>query len=195
MRRRNARYAVALVTVAFAMGGLAFASAPLYRLFCAVTGLGGTPQRAVETPAAPYRSRVITVRFDANVHPDLPWSFAPGVREMVVNVGEPALAVYRARSRSASPSTGTATFNVTPGKAGPYFSKLDCFCFEAQTLAAGEEAELAVSFFVDPAIMADPNLDDLSTITLSYTFFRDDEAAPRATQASLDGGADARGVE
>ncbi|MGH6953068.1 MAG: cytochrome c oxidase assembly protein [Alphaproteobacteria bacterium] len=185
MRRRNARCAAGLFALVLAMGGLTYASAPLYRLFCQATGFGGAPrvaEAAPEAAALPAEARTLTVRFDANVHPDLPWSFKPAQRELELRVGETALGHYLARNQGASPSTGTATFNVTPAKAGRYVNKLACFCFEAKTLAPGEEALMAVSFFVDPAIMGDRNLDDVRAITLSYTFFRD-QAVPQPTGA------------
>ena len=144
-----------------------------------MTGFGGTTQVAAAAPAE-VGTRVFTVRFNADVNQDMPWRFqAPG--EVSLRVGESGLAFYRARNLSAGAITGTATFNVTPLKAGQYFSKVQCFCFEEQRLAPGESAELGVSFFVDPAITEDPNLDEVTTITLSYTFFRapDGEAAKR----------------
>ncbi|MFQ5774721.1 MAG: cytochrome c oxidase assembly protein [Kiloniellaceae bacterium] len=168
---RNARTAVLLAGVAAGMVGLSFASVPLYRLFCQVTGLGGTTQVARTAPGA-AADRVINVRFNADVDPRLPWSFQPAQRQVSVRVGEQALAFFRARNLAGRPVTGTATFNVTPLKAGPYFTKVQCFCFDEQRLDPGEEAEMAVSFFVDPAILDDRNLDEVKTITLSYTFFR-----------------------
>jgi cytochrome c oxidase assembly protein subunit 11 len=175
---RNAPVALLLAGVALGMVGLAFASVPLYRLFCQVTGFGGTTQVAEIAPEA-VGERTIKVRFNADVNPALPWIFQPEVREVAVKVGEQKLVFFRARNLSAQPVSGTATFNVTPLKAGAYFDKVQCFCFDEQRLAPGEEVEMGVSFFVDPAIMDDPGLDDVSAITLSYTFFRslDDPAA------------------
>ena len=169
-RARNARLALVLGGVVCAMVGLAFASVPLYRLFCQVTGFGGTTQVAASVPAE-VGTRVFTVRFNADLNRDMPWRLqAP--REVSLKVGEAGLAFYRAENLSSRPVTGTATFNVTPLKAGSYFNKVQCFCFEEQRLLPGESAELGVSFFVDPAITRDPNLDEVTTITLSYTFFR-----------------------
>ncbi|HEX9791489.1 MAG TPA: cytochrome c oxidase assembly protein [Kiloniellales bacterium] len=183
--RRNARTGLVLAGVAAGMVGLAFASVPLYRLFCQVTGFGGTTQVAEQAPAETIE-RTMVIRFNADVDPKLPWSFQPNQRQISLRVGEPALATYTARNLSDSPMTGTATFNVTPLKAGRYFDKVQCFCFDEQRLEAGQDVEMAVSFFVDPAIMDDRNLDEVKTITLSYTFFRamDDtggaaDAAPR----------------
>lgn len=171
LRARKSATAGILLTVAVAMIGLSFAAVPLYRLFCQVTGYGGTPQVAERAPGA-ASERVMTVRFNADVGPDLAWSFRPAQREVKARVGEEALAFYDAFNDSGEAVTGTAVFNVTPLKAGPYFSKIDCFCFTEQVLAPGERAKLAVSFFIDPEILDDPNMHDLETITLSYTFYR-----------------------
>ncbi|MGF1611479.1 MAG: cytochrome c oxidase assembly protein [Kiloniellales bacterium] len=177
-RGRNAPVALLLAGVAVGMVGLAFASVPLYRLFCQVTGFGGTPQVASSAPEE-ISERVMKVRFNADVSPALPWAFQPEVREMEVKVGEQKLIFFRARNLSARETSGTATFNVTPLKTGQYFSKVQCFCFNEQRLAPGQEVEMGVSFFVDPAIVDNPGLDDVTTITLSYTFFRSlDELDP-----------------
>lgn len=180
-RARNARTALGLSLVVCAMIGLSFASVPLYRIFCQVTGYGGTTQVAGSVPET-VSERRITVRFNADVNPQLPWSFEPIDRAVTLRVGEPGLAFFRAVNLTDRPTSGTATFNVTPLKAGQYFDKTQCFCFDEQHLAAGEAAEMGVSFFIDPAILEDRNLDDVKTITLSYTFFRslddnDDEGA------------------
>ncbi len=182
-RRSNARIGVILASVVCGMVGLAFASVPLYRLFCQVTGYGGTTQVAETLPEA-SSDRVITVRFDASVHPGLPWSFQPEQREERVYVGENGLVFYLAKSLVDRPTTGMATFNVTPLKAGQYFNKVACFCFDEQTLQAGEEVEMGVSFFIDPAILDDRNLDDVNTITLSYTFFAEETSAERPASAA-----------
>jgi len=174
-RRKRRVTALALVGVVVGMTGLAFASAPLYRLFCQVTGYGGTPRVAVDgQPAGNGNAagRTITVRFDANVNPALPWRFQPEQRQMKVPLGDSALAIYRAENLSDTPVVGTATFNVTPNKAAPYFVKVQCFCFDEQRLEANAGIDMPVSFFVDPAIAEDPDTRDVSTITLSYTFFR-----------------------
>jgi cytochrome c oxidase assembly protein subunit 11 len=161
---------IALASVIVGMFGLTAAAVPLYRLFCQVTGYGGTTQRA---QTAPDRNldQTITVRFNADVDPDLPWSFAPEQRQVEVGIGEQSLAFYRAINRSQQPIVGQATYNVTPFKAGPYFSKIACFCFDEQVLQPGEEIDMPVSFYVDPEILSDPNTQDVHTITLSYTFF------------------------
>jgi cytochrome c oxidase assembly protein subunit 11 len=170
-KRRNARTGVVLTGIVAGMIGLSFASVPLYRLFCQVTGFGGTTQVAEAAPGA-VAERVIKVRFNADTAPGLPWAFKPVQREIALRIGESGLAYFRARNLADKAVTGTSTFNVTPLKAGQYFSKVQCFCFDEQRLEAGQELDMAVSFFVDPEIMTDRNLDDVKTITLSYTFFR-----------------------
>ena len=170
--RKNARVALTLAGVVVGMIAFSFATVPLYRLFCQVTGFGGTTQVA-ETAPREISDRVIAVRFNADVNDKLPWRFGPLQREVKVQVGENRLAFYQAQNVSERPVTGTATFNVTPLKAGQYFSKIACFCFTEQRLEPGQQIDMPVSFFVDPAIMDDPELDDVKTITLSYTFFRD----------------------
>lgn len=178
---RKGATAVLLGGVIAGMLGLTAAAVPIYRLFCQVTGYGGTTQRAERAPEQ-AGERIIKIRFDADVAQGMPWSFAPAAREIEVRVGEQTLAFYRAHNSGRRPITGTATFNVTPAKAGPYFSKIDCFCFTEQVLGAGQGADLPVSFFVDPAILDDPDTRDLQSITLSYTFFpHAEQADPEAT--------------
>jgi cytochrome c oxidase assembly protein subunit 11 len=180
--RANRRTALVMTGIVVAMAGMSYAAVPLYSLFCQVTGYGGTTQRVAAPSSQAVGTRMITVRFDASIAGrDLPWTFEPEQRQVTVRVGEPHLAFYRARNNSNQPVIGTATYNVTPHKAGPYFDKVACFCFNEQHLAAGETADLGVSFYVDPRIAEDPNLEDVDTITLSYTFFRakDDPARPR----------------
>jgi cytochrome c oxidase assembly protein subunit 11 len=169
-RRTNAVTALLLTGVIAGMLGLTAAAVPLYRLFCQVTGYGGTTQVAEQAPEA-IADRTITVRFNADVDPALPWAFAPEQGQMEVRPGEQSLAFYRARNRSERPIVGQAVYNVTPYKAGRYFSKIACFCFEEQVLQPGEEVDMPVSFYVDPAILSDPDTQDVRTITLSYTFF------------------------
>jgi cytochrome c oxidase assembly protein subunit 11 len=186
MNRRNRVTVLSLAAVVAGMAGLSFASVPLYRLFCAATGFGGTTQRAA---AAPHRvgDAVITVRFDAATAADLGWDFRPLVGEVQVRPGEEREVFYRATNRSAAPLTGTATYNVTPAKSGIYFDKLQCFCFTAQLLAPGESRDMAVSFFVDPDILKDPGTAEVRTITLSYTMFRAKEPeTPKPSAARAD---------
>lgn len=182
-----------LATVA-GMVALTYASAPLYDLFCKVTGYGGTTQQAgilgAQALAPGAIARDVTVRFDASVIEGMPWRFVPEQKAMNLKVGEPALAFFRAENLTDEAVTGTATYNVTPQKAGVYFTKVQCFCFTEQRLGAREGMDMAVSFFVDPAIADDPDMDDVKTITLSYTFFpkkadkTDSLAAMARTRAS-----------
>jgi cytochrome c oxidase assembly protein subunit 11 len=169
----NRRVALAMGAVVVVMAGLAFAAVPLYRVFCQVTGYGGTTQRAEITPGE-IGQRVVTVRFNTDVAgQDLPWQFTtPAEPQVDVHVGEDRLVFFHAKNVGQAPNVGVATFNVTPFKAGPYFKKVACFCFSEQMLNPGESLDMGVSFFVDPSIDKDPNLRDVTTITLSYTFFR-----------------------
>lgn len=180
--RRNARVAGMAVALVAGMVGLSFASVPLYRLFCQVTGYGGTTQVADAVPET-VSNRDITIRFNADTAGGLDWRFSPEQREITLKVGEQGLAFYRAENIGRERIVGTATFNVTPLKAGPYFNKVDCFCFTEQALEPGASADLPVSFFVDPEIENDPNMRDVKTITLSYTFFE----AERSVDAKSDG--------
>jgi cytochrome c oxidase assembly protein subunit 11 len=154
------------------MGGLSFASAPLYRMFCQATGYGGTPKTEGVTRPAALADGQVTVSFDANVNSGLPWRFRPEKRQVRLRLGEETLVHFSAANLSDQPVTGTATFNVVPEKAAPYFSKLECFCFTEQTLAPGQEISMPVIFFVDPALAKDATAKDATNITLSYTFFR-----------------------
>ncbi len=173
---RNGRTAVLAGLLVAAMIGLAFASVPLYRLFCQVTGLGGTTQRAAADAVPGPVGRMISVRFDANTAPALPWRFEPVDTHRRIAIGARNIALYTARNLSDRPVTGTATFNVTPSQAGQYFSKIQCFCFTEQRLAPGQEVSMPVVFFVDPAILDDPAAREISEITLSYTFYPVDPA-------------------
>jgi len=193
-RRQRRMVAAVLFGVAGGMVGLAFASVPLYRLFCQITGYGGTPRVAVGGgyALATGPQREITVRFDSNINPALPWRFEPGQSSIKVRLGDSALAVFRVENLGKVALAGSATFNVTPNKAAPYFVKTQCFCFDEQHLAAGQVADLPVSFYVDPEIANDPNTRDVSTITLSYTFFpavggKAPPAAKRPASSTADG--------
>jgi cytochrome c oxidase assembly protein subunit 11 len=169
--RRNRTTAIVVVGVVVGMVGLSFASVPLYRLFCQATGYGGTTQRAEALPER-VAAATITVRFDTSTAPDLGWEFRPLQRQVTVHPGEETIVAFRAVNKTPRTITGTATFNVTPAKTGIYFDKIQCFCFTEQRLDPGESADMPVSFFVDPAILDDPNTKDVSAITLSYTMFR-----------------------
>ena len=187
---RNLRTALFCAALVALMIGASYAAVPLYRLFCEVTGYGGTTQRAAAAPLSSI-DRTITVEFDANTGPGLPWTFLPAQRRLKVKVGEEAMAFYRAANNSSRPVTGSAVFNVTPALAGRYFSKIECFCFVEQALQPGQSVEMPVVFFIDPQIASDEDLATLATITLSYTFYRVPEdklsggpvAAPAATVA------------
>jgi len=169
--RRNTVKAVSIALLALgASGALAVFAVPLYQLFCQVTGYGGTTQRA-EGGGREILERTISVRFDGTVDSSLAWRFEPMQATQRVKIGETALAFYRATNTSDRPVTGQATYNVTPHKAGQYFRKVDCFCFTEQTLDPGESVRMPVTYFIDPAIAKDDNLDGVHEITLSYTFF------------------------
>jgi cytochrome c oxidase assembly protein subunit 11 len=183
MRMNNRSFGITLAAVAVGMVGVSFAAIPLYRLFCAATGYDGTPQiGASAAPGATQQS--MTVRFNANTNPNLPWDFAAQQESVRVPLGEQQLAYYAARNLAGTPVTGVALYNVTPDTAGKYFHKTACFCFNQQTLAAGQQMQFPLSFWVDPAIARDPNTADIHTITLSYTFFRTlDDAAKSGSLA------------
>ena len=174
MERTTRTALLAVLGICF-MTGLAWASVPLYRLFCQVTGLNGTTQRGLVAPGA--AGGQVRVDFDANVNPKLPWTFRPENPSETVDIGARDMVFFTATNRSDKPVTGTATFNVTPAQAGKYFTKIQCFCFTQQTLKAGETARMPVIFFVDPKIAQDPDARDIQTITLSYTFYPVDSAA------------------
>ena len=181
---RHGVVALALAGLVATMLGLAFASVPLYRLFCQATGFGGVPQRADRAPNE-ILDRTIRIRFDANVDRSLPWTFVPDQRVMDVKIGATALAFFKATNNTDAAVTGRAVFNVAPELAGRYFTKIECFCFKQQTLAAHASAEMPVTFFVDPKLVDDEDTKSISEITLSYTFYRSDKepgiaAAPPA---------------
>jgi cytochrome c oxidase assembly protein subunit 11 len=175
----NSVIAFACLSFFVCMIGVAYASVPLYRLFCQVTGYGGTTQR-VEQYSEKILDQTIKVRFDANTASGLPWEFKPVQREVELKIGETTIVKYEAVNKSDKTTYGRATFNVTPGRAGAYFNKVECFCFTDTTLASGEDMEMPVLFFVDPDFVNDPDLKDVKTITLSYTFFPIDEPKPLA---------------
>ena len=181
MQRRKSITVAALAGLLVGMAGLSYAAVPLYRMFCQITGYGGTTQVATEVSDT-VSDRVVTVRFNADTASGLPWNFRPKQRQIELRIGETALIYYIAENPTARTLVGTSTFNVTPHKVGPYFAKVECFCFTEQTLAPGESAELAVTFFVDPMMLEDPNLAEINTITLSYMFF------PAKTQTLSDAG-------
>jgi len=168
---RNARTARRLTVVVVGMVALAYAAVPLYEMFCRVTGFGGTPLVAQSGGDRPVLARNVTVRFDSNVDPNLPWRFQPLERELKVKLGEERLTHYRVTNVSQRPIVGTATYNVTPEPTGPWFNKIQCFCFTEQLLLPGQSMDMPVVFFVDPDMDKDRRYDNVRTITLSYTFY------------------------
>lgn len=185
LNRSNRTVAIACVSFFVCMIGAAYASVPLYRIFCQVTGYGGTTQR-VEQYSDTILDKTMKVRFDANTANGLPWDFKPVEREVSVRIGETTMIKYEARNIFDEATFGRASFNVAPARAGAYFNKVECFCFTDTTLQPGEDMEMPVVFFVDPEIVNDPDLKDVKTITLSYTFFPIDKPKPVAnTKATL----------
>lgn len=179
---KNGRLALILAGVVVGMVGLSFASVPLYNIFCRVTGFGGTTQIA-DKDSATVLDRMVTVRFDASVQPDLNWSFKPEQKAIRLKVGETQLAFYEAVNLGDEPVVANAVFNVTPDKAGLYFDKIDCFCFTEQVLQPGERADMPVSFYIDPEMDQDVKMDGVTTITLSYTFYKaQDQSAAKAAR-------------
>lgn len=181
LRRRNRLILCTLFGMVAGMIGLTYASVPLYTLFCSVTGFGGTTKRA-EQAAARVVDRKVAIRFNGDINSALPWSFRPEQKELVLKLGETGLAAYRAENRGSKPTVGTAVYNVTPEKAGAYFNKIQCFCFDEQILEPGQVVDMPVTFFVDPSMADDPNMDDVTTITLSYTFFRAKDSEAKLAQ-------------
>ncbi|MGQ0486087.1 MAG: cytochrome c oxidase assembly protein [Hyphomicrobiales bacterium] len=180
-RIKNIRVAALAAATAAVMLGLAYASVPLYRLFCQATGFGGTTRIAAAAPEETSQ-RMIAIRFDANTAASLGWNFHAAQLEMKVKLGEQAIAHYRATNPTDRQLTGTAVFNVTPVSAGIYFNKIQCFCFTEQTLKPGESVDMPVVFFVDPAIAEDADASSIDTITLSYTFYPVDK--PKSVSAA-----------
>lgn len=182
-------WAIYAISIVIVMLGLAYASVPLYRLFCQTTGFGGTVQ-VDKTPQIPsdlldksedlkglennVSSKVYTIQFNSDVSDDMPWTFRPIQNEIKVRAGETALAFYNAANLTDQPIIGISTYNVTPQKVGLYFNKIQCFCFEEQLLKPKEHIEMPVLFFIDPEIADDPRMIDIDQITLSYTFFKVD---------------------
>ncbi|MFV0296341.1 MAG: cytochrome c oxidase assembly protein [Hyphomicrobiaceae bacterium] len=169
--KSNKRIAFLFGGIAIGMLGLAYAAVPLYSMFCSATGYAGTTQRA-RAPSQQVLNRDIIVRFDANVAPGLKWDFRPEVNSMKLKIGENALVVFKVTNRDSVPIVGSATFNVTPDQAGAYFDKVQCFCFTEQRVEPGETVDMPVSFYVDPAIVDDPDGAYINLITLSYTFHK-----------------------
>lgn len=172
LQDKNRRILFITLGVVFGMIGLAYASVPLYDLLCKQIGWGGTTKEIAANPNKTVADRNITVRFNSNVAQNMPWTFKPDIPSVTLKVGQDGIISFLAKNDAAVPVTGTAVYNVTPLKAGKYFYKTQCFCFGEQTLPPGERVHMPVTFYIDPKIMDDREMDDVETITLSYTFFR-----------------------
>ena len=172
LQTRNAKSLAIIGAIVISMAGLAYASAPLYDLFCRVTGFGGTTQVTNQTSDRIVSGHDVKVRFNSHINPELDWSFQPVTDAVTLAPGEQVKAVFRATNLSQNMSVGTATFNVTPQKAGPYFMKMECFCFTEQLLQPGESVDMPVVFYLDPDIASDINTTDIEEVVLSYTFFK-----------------------
>ena len=170
LQTKNRHVAIAAATVACAMIGLAYASVPLYKLFCEATGFGGTTQVATAAPKD-IVGQTISIRFDSNIDSSLGWNFHAKQTLQTIRIGEVAMASFSAHNFTTEESIGSATFNVTPVAAGAYFNKIECFCFTEQTLKPGETAIMPVQYFIDPAILQDADAKNIHEITLSYTFY------------------------
>ncbi|WP_134727119.1 cytochrome c oxidase assembly protein [Paracoccus luteus] len=185
---RNMRLVRRLIALVVFMGAAAWAAVPFYSWFCQVTGFAGTPQVATESPAdGDVLDETVRVRFDANVMPNLGWTFRPMQRDMTLRIGETGLAFYEAVNNTDETITGTASYNVSPDAAGYYFDKIECFCFTEQTLKPGERIEMPLTFFVDPDIVDSRDAGRIRDITLSYTFFRSEPT--KSAEATIDGAA------
>ena len=190
---RNLNVVMILTGVLAGMVGLTYAAVPLYRIFCEKTGFDGTPLRADGSPVEVKPiDRTVTVSFSADVNQDMPWRFYPKQNKVEARVGEPQLAYFIAENDSNETITGTATYNVSPEPYGPYFVKIQCFCFTQQTLKPHEKVEMPVTFYLDPGMAKDPLLDRMSDVTLSYTFFKaENQKAPAEAKPAQVGAAEA----
>ncbi|TDH38683.1 cytochrome c oxidase assembly protein [Pseudohoeflea suaedae] len=180
--RKDLRIVVSCLAFVGGMVGMSYAAVPLYAMFCQVTGYGGTTQR-VDQASETVLDRDIKVHFDANTGSGLAWDFGPERREIKLKIGETVQANYLAVNNTDHELTGQATYNVTPQSAGAYFNKVQCFCFTETTLKPGEKLEMPVVFFVDPDIVNDEDTKDITTITLSYTFYPHEKEKPVAAAA------------
>ncbi|MBX6328169.1 MAG: cytochrome c oxidase assembly protein [Pseudolabrys sp.] len=181
--RRDVIVAACCGALVAVMVGASFAAVPLYNWFCRTTGFGGTTQVATRAPTQ-VLGRVLTIRFDSNVSPGLPWIFTPERNEIKLHIGEVATVHYKVVNEAARTISAQASYNVTPSTVGAYFNKINCFCFTEQTMKPGETREMTVVFYVDPAIANDHDQDYLNTITLSYTFYRLPDAQPVADSSN-----------
>jgi len=179
---RNARLALICVVAVFGMVGAAYAAVPLYRIFCQVTGFDGTVRRAKEPPKVAL-AQTLTVRFDTNVR-GVPFTFEPEFRTQDIQIGKPALAFFKVTNTSDRAVTAQAAYNVVPETAGPYFQKLECFCFTEQTLQPGQTVEFPMTYFVAPEFASDPETRTMPEVTLSYTFFPVEKPKAQARAAT-----------
>jgi cytochrome c oxidase assembly protein subunit 11 len=185
-RRRDIFVAMSCAVFVAAMVGAAYAAVPFYNWFCRATGFNGTTQVATSAPSGMIE-RTVTVRFDANVGPGLPWSFEPEQNSIEVKLGEVVTVNYRVINQAARPITASAAYNVAPLSAGAYFQKINCFCFTEQSLKAGETRDMAVVFYVDPSMVRDPDGNELNSITLSYTFYPQPEPSRPVAEGAPSG--------
>lgn len=193
LKKRNARIAIYCAIGLFGMVGAAYASVPLYRAFCQLTGFDGTIRKAEAAPAK-VLDRKLLIRFDANVR-DLPWAFKPSQVTQEVKIGATGLAFYKVTNNGKTPITGRASYNVVPESAGAYFQKLECFCFNDQTIQPGQTVEFPVVYFVDPQFATDFETKGKREVTLSYTFFPvESQQAMASEPASPLGGAAKAGL-
>ena len=175
MKKNNLKITFSLIFLVSFMFFLTFAAVPLYKLFCQVTGYGGTPKIVNFKDQIDISEKKIKIEFNSDVNKKLNWSFKPEQRSMESKIGDSILAFYKAKNNGNKSITGIATYNILPFEAAQYFNKVDCFCFENQTLEPGEEVLLPINFYIDPQILDDPNVKHLNSIVLSYTFFQSDE--------------------
>jgi cytochrome c oxidase assembly protein subunit 11 len=185
-RRRHKAVAFSVAATVVIMLGMSYAAVPLYKIFCSVTGYGGTPRVAEAAPTT-RGTRTLTVRFDANVAPGLPWAFTPETPSVRLRTGETATVFFKVTNEADRAIAAQAAYNVSPDQAGSYFDKITCFCFSEQTLGPGETAEMPVVFFLDPALEKDQTMANVGAVTLSYTFFATrDQPAPVASAGNND---------
>jgi cytochrome c oxidase assembly protein subunit 11 len=189
MHSLNMKIGYYMSALALTVFGVSYASVPLYKAFCQMTGFGGTTQVADEKKAKSVKpiegGKIIKVYFTGNVHSTMPWKFRPTQNEVRIVPGETALAFYTVSNTHSNAISGVATYNVYPPKAGLYFNKIQCFCFEEQRLGGGEEIDMPVFFFIDPEIAEDPSMENVTNITLSYTFFKTGEEMPEEEAAEV----------
>ena len=182
MKKENLKITFSLIFLVSFMFFLTFAAVPLYKLFCQVTGYGGTPKIVNLKDQIDISEKKIKIEFNSDVNKKLNWSFKPEQRSMESKIGDSILAFYKAKNNGNKSITGIATYNILPFEAAQYFNKVDCFCFENQTLEPGEEVLLPINFFIDPKILDDPSVKHLSSIVLSYTFFQSEEILEKISE-------------